>query len=84
MQCLGTSLQPPMAVAKTDEFKLYEDDGELPREVPDMEDVLDATGHVLNQQPAYDQLLNAEIQIHIEDQHLHHRKEILKLVMVLT
>ena len=36
----------------------YEDDVEQPRLIPDIEDAVDANGRLLNQQPAYDKLLN--------------------------
>ena len=42
-------------------FLEYSDWDEEPRIIPDIEDQLDATGKILNQQPLYDSMLNAEV-----------------------
>ena len=34
---------------------------------PEVEDIVDSTGRVLNQQPAYDKLINAEILLQLDD-----------------
>ena len=60
----GTSMTPPPV--KSDEFEEYEDDEESPRRVPDIEDIVDSTGRVLDQQPAYDKLINAEIAMNLD------------------
>jgi hypothetical protein len=37
------------------------------RTVPEIEDTVDSRGHLLNQQPAYDKLINAEVQLQLGD-----------------
>ena len=49
------------------EFDEYHDDDEEPRTIPDVEDDIDFSGRLLNQQPAYDKLINAEIQLQLEN-----------------
>ena len=71
----GPSINPPKVSEKddgvdldtSDEFEHYEDDVEQPRIVPDIEDTVDANGRLLNQQPAYDTLLNAEVRMNLGD-----------------
>ena len=63
---LGTSINPPKPepTSKTNP----EEDGVSPEEdcepkdegIPDIEDIVDSTGKVLDQQPAYDNLINAD------------------------
>ena len=48
-----------------DEFVPYEDPDEPARLIPDMEDTVDSEGRLLNQQPMYDTLINAEVQLHV-------------------
>ena len=58
----GTAIFPP----KTDpglDFEPYEDDDEAARTVPDIEDIVDATGRLKNQNPAYDTMINAEVML---------------------
>ena len=58
----GTAMSPPQVSEKDDDpWEVYHDDDELPRHIPDVEDVVDATGKVLCQQPAYDKIINAEV-----------------------
>jgi len=64
----GTSINPPKVEKQNsnnddddDASEEYEDDVEQPRHIPDIEDTVDANGRLLNQQPAYDKLLNAEV-----------------------
>ena len=45
----------------------YPDPDEQKKDVPTMEDEVDSQGRIGNQQPLYDQLLNAEVQFHLED-----------------
>ena len=61
----GTSFTPPNETSPTDDeiWKEYEDEDESPRTLPDIEDAVDANGRLINQQPAYDRLLNAEVQL---------------------
>jgi hypothetical protein len=49
-----------------DEFKNYEDDNKPEHVVPDIEDVVDSRGRLLDQQLAYDiMLINAEVQMQL-------------------
>jgi hypothetical protein len=45
------------------EFELYEDNDEKTPPTPDLDDPIDATGRALDSQPAYDQLINAELML---------------------
>jgi hypothetical protein len=56
----GTSIKPPTISDNDNDFTVYEDDEEEARVVPDIEDSVDATGKLLNQQPAYDRILHSE------------------------
>ncbi len=40
-------------------------ENEPARVVPDIEDMVDSSGRLLNQQPAYDRLINAEVQLQL-------------------
>ena len=61
----GTSTTPPNESKnpKEDPWEEYSDDDELPRQIPDIEDTVDATGKLICQQPAYDKLINAEVHL---------------------
>ena len=48
-------------------FEEYEDENEPARAIPDIEDMVDATGMKLNQAPAYDLLLNSEVALQLDD-----------------
>ena len=67
----GTSINPPKAATgkEPEEWEEHEDDDEDARKIPDIEDTVDATGRLLNQQPAYDKLLNAEVRLQHGDEH---------------
>lgn len=56
----GTSISPPQTQPSKD-FDLYEDETERPNPMPDTEDTVDADGRLLDQQPAYDTMINAEV-----------------------
>ena len=67
---LGTSVSPPSAEAFDELRATWEewgDDDEDPREVPDIEDIVDGSGRLLDQQPAYDRMINAEVQLQLGD-----------------
>ena len=51
----------------SDEFEEYEDDFEKPCVILEIEDSIDIKGRLLNQQPAYDRLINTEVQMQIRD-----------------
>ena len=50
-----------------DPYDEYEDDDEDARVLPDIEDTVDAKGKLLNQMPAYDQILNSEVSLQLGD-----------------
>ena len=66
----GTSLSPPAASTTEDgsDFEEYEDDSESARVIPDIEDTVDSAGKLLNQQPAYDRMLHAEVALQLDDE----------------
>ena len=49
-------------------FDEYKDDDESKQVVPDVEDTVDATGKLLNQQPAYDRIINTEVALQLEEE----------------
>ena len=65
----GTSINPPVAKMKVDdeEWDDYENPDEPARTVPEVEDTVDARGHLPSQQPAYDKRINAEVQLQLGD-----------------
>ena len=65
----GTSMSPPPVPRDDTEsvFDEYEDDDEDKRVVPDVEDTVDVTGKLLNQHPAYDRIINAEVVLQLEE-----------------
>ena len=60
----GTLINPPNAVVHEGDkdFEPYEDDDEAARIIPDIKDIVDKDGKLLDQQPAYDTMINAEVQ----------------------
>jgi hypothetical protein len=65
----GTSINPPTTVSPTDDdLDEYQDDDEAARIIPDIEDTVDVNGKLLNQHPAYDQLINAEVALQLGDE----------------
>jgi hypothetical protein len=61
----GTSISPPIIISddendSNNDFEEYEDDDEPARIAPDIEDMVDVNGKLLNQQPAYDKILHSE------------------------
>ena len=67
----GTSINPPIVSVvsdtenQSDDFEEYEDEDEAARIVPNIEDTVDAKGKLLNQQPAYDKLLQSEVSLQL-------------------
>jgi hypothetical protein len=59
----GTAMSAPPKESKEDEFEEYTDDDEQPRIIPDIEDSVDSNGRLINQQPMYDRIINAEVQL---------------------
>ena len=64
----GNAIIPPKLEEDTKEWLEYEDDMEEPRMVLETEDVMDATGKQLNQNPAYDRNINSEVALQIDNE----------------
>ena len=43
------------------------DDDEVAKTIPDNEDLVDVNGRLLNQQPMYDKIINAEVQLQLRE-----------------
>lgn len=56
----GTAAEPPAKPPPESDFIEYEDEDEQPRVIPEI-DPVDNSGHPINQQPAYDRLIHAEL-----------------------
>ena len=74
---MGTSINPPPIPEDRDppmddptSNDYLDDDDEMdgPVESPDHEDILDSTGRILEQQPAFDKIINAEVMIQNGDE----------------
>eukprot|EP00957_Ditylum_brightwellii_P140629 10713350-Ditylum_brightwellii.AAC.1 len=69
----GTLLSKPPSepdhnpVDQDNDLEEYYDKDKSHRIVPDIEDVVDNKGKLLNQQQAYDKLLNAEVSLQLDD-----------------
>ena len=59
----GTAIKPPQVSKEEDTWEPYHDDEETPQQLHDHEDIVDVTGKVLCQQPAYDKIINAEVML---------------------
>ena len=46
----------------------YEDDDQQQFTIPDIEDSVDSTGRLINQCPAYDRIINSEVQMQLDEQ----------------
>ena len=64
----GKAIIPLKLENDTKEWLEYEDDMEEPRMVLETEDVVDATGTQLNQNPAYDRNINSEVVLQIDSE----------------
>eukprot|EP00957_Ditylum_brightwellii_P044142 3349379-Ditylum_brightwellii.AAC.1 len=61
-------IPPPKTTPKDrNPYDEYEDDDEIARSLQEMEETVDANGTLINQQPAYDKIINAEVQLHHQD-----------------
>ena len=54
--------------AKEENFEIYEDDDENSHHIPDIDYSVDSSGCLLNQLLAYNCLLNAEVQLQLDDE----------------
>jgi len=62
----GTAMSPPSStqqIKNQEDFESYEDDDETPRDLPEINDAVDINGKAIDQQPAYDQIINCEVQL---------------------
>jgi hypothetical protein len=64
----GTSMSAPPKESPDNTFEEYQDDFEEPRIIPEVEDTVDSNGRLLEQQPMYDRLINAEVQLQLGDE----------------
>ena len=64
----GNAIIPLKLENDDKEWSEYEDDGEEPWMVQETEDVVDATGKQLNQNPAYDRNINSEVALQIDSE----------------
>ena len=72
---MGTSFNPPPTTEDRDPTTEdptnqndLDDEMDEPVESPDHEDILDSTGRILEQQPAFDKIINAEVMIQNGDE----------------
>ena len=67
----GLSINPLQQLNDDDgkfgNFEPYEDNNEVVQSEPEIEDTIDATGRLLNQSPAYDRMINAEVRRQLDD-----------------
>ena len=49
-------------------FEKYEDHKQQEQPTLEVEDIVDSTGKLINQQPAYDQIVNAEVQLQLGEE----------------
>ena len=68
---IWTSINPVQQLNDNDGkfgiFEPYENDDEVIQSEPEIEDTIDTTGRLLNQSPAYDRMINAEVRIQLGD-----------------
>ena len=60
----GTPMTPP----NTQQPKAFEDHEQQEQPTLEVEDIVDSTGKLINQQPAYDQIINAEAQLQLGEE----------------
>ena len=67
---MGTSINPPPTMVDLDQTTEettkqndLDDEMDEPVESPDHEDILDSMGRILEQQPAFNKIINAEVMI---------------------
>ena len=61
----------PMTPSNTQQqkvFEKYEDHEQKEQPTLEVEDIVDSTGKLINQQPAYDQIINAEVQLQLGEE----------------
>ena len=63
----GSRITPPN-IQQQNAFKKYEDNEQQEQPTLEVEDIVDSTGKLINQQPAYDQIINAEVQLQLGEE----------------
>ena len=63
----GTPMTPPNT-QQPKVFEKYEDPEQQEQPTLEVEDIVDSTGNLINQQPAYDQIINAEVQLQLGEE----------------
>ena len=63
----GTPMTPPNT-QQPKAFEKYEDHEQQEQPTLEVEDIVDSTGKLINQQPAYDQIINAEVQLQLGEE----------------
>ena len=53
----------PSSTQQQNDLEKYEDHEQQEQPTLEVEDIVDSTGKLINQQPAYDQIINAEVQL---------------------
>ena len=67
---MGHGHQTPKVSPDDDnDLEEYSDDHEPARVIPDIEDTVDSQGRLINQQPVYDRILNAEVSLQLGEEH---------------
>ena len=59
--------KPNLEEPEQEEFERYSDEDETAQNLPDTEDAIDINGNLINQQPVYDKLIDAEVAIHQDE-----------------
>ena len=65
---MGTSINPPPTMDETTKQNDLNNNIDELVESPDHEDILDSTGRILEQQPAFDKIINVEVIIQNGDE----------------
>ena len=63
----GSPITPPN-IQQQNAFKKYEDNKQQEQPTLEVEDIVDSTGKLINQEPAYDQINNAEDQLQLGEE----------------
>ena len=53
---------------KPEEFEEYEDEENDPSKIPEIEDPVDLTGKIIDQQPSYDLIISLVVQLQLGDE----------------
>eukprot|EP00957_Ditylum_brightwellii_P089672 6828915-Ditylum_brightwellii.AAC.1 len=62
-------MNPPPETTPNDlgTYDKYEEDDEIARSLPETEETFDANSTLIDHQPAYNKIINAEVQLHHQD-----------------